>query len=169
MFSGKSHRLQDIAQRYSSIGRRVLLITHPYARSEYPLSMPVTHVHASWLTDIEMETVDNFDLVLIDEAQFYESLVDFVMWVAETKNKIVYVCGLDGDYRRKRFGEILNCIPICDTVERLTAFCTTCKDGTAGLFTYRKNKTLTGKIVPGGEDMYTTLCRACYLADHSAE
>jgi thymidine kinase len=164
MFSGKSQRLQDIAHRYSSIGRRVLLITHPYARSEYPNTTPVTHVYAAWLTEVEMETIDNYDIIMIDEAQFYEGLIEFVTWAAETKDKIVYVSGLDGDYRRKRFGDILNCIPLCDTVERLTAFCTKCANGTPGLFTSRKDTTITAKIMPGGEDAYTTLCRRCYLS-----
>lgn len=140
-----------------------MLVTHPYARSQYPPSMPVTHLCVSWLTDIEMETLDNYDILLIDEAQFYEGLADFVMWSSEVKKKIVYASGLDGDYRRRKFGEILNCIPLADTVERLTAFCTLCADGTAGLFTYRLNPAVDGKVVPGGEEMYTTLCRRCYL------
>jgi thymidine kinase len=111
-----------------------------------------------------METIDNYDIIMIDEAQFYEGLIEFVTWVAETKDKIVYISGLDGDYRRKRFGDILNCIPLCDTVERLTAFCTKCANGTPGLFTCRKDTTITAKIMPGGEDAYTTLCRRCYLS-----
>lgn len=58
------------------------------------------------------------DTVLIDEAQFFESL-DHV----ETLAPNVVVAGLSGDYRRKPFGRILELIPKADKVTLLTAKC----------------------------------------------
>jgi len=58
------------------------------------------------------------DTVLIDEAQFFESL-DCV----ETLAPNVVVAGLSGDYMRKPFGRILELIPIADKVTVLTAKC----------------------------------------------
>ena len=52
-------------------------------------------------------------------------------------NKIIYVSGLDSDFKLNKFGRMLDLIPICDKVTKLNAFCAICKDGTAGIFTKR--------------------------------
>ena len=54
--------------------------------------------------------------------------------------KKVYVCGLDGDFKRKKFGQILDLIPMCDKVEKLTSLCSLCKNGTRGIFSMRLTK-----------------------------
>ena len=50
------------------------------------------------------------------------------------KSKILIIAGLDGDYLRKPFGHILECIPLCDNVVKLKSMCTVCKDGILGIF-----------------------------------
>jgi len=74
--------------------------------------------------------------------------------------KKVYVCGLDGDFERKKFGSILDLIPLCDKVTKLTSLCSLCKDGTLGIFSMRltcdKEQTLVGS------DNYIPVCRMCY-------
>ena len=50
---------------------------------------------------------------------------------------IVIISGLDGDFRRKPFGQILECIPLCDEVVKLSAMDMVDKDGTPGIFTKR--------------------------------
>lgn len=157
MFSGKSTRIREIGLKYVSIHANVLLITHPGARSENP---PFSVCCVQSLTDV---VSDQYGVILIDEAQFYDGLVDFVRKASEDHGKIVYVAGLDGDYQRAKFGQILDCIPLADTVEKLAAFCTLCADGTPGLFTRRKVPIRDQQIVVGGADMYMPLCRECYL------
>ena len=49
----------------------------------------------------------------------------------------MYISGLDGDYLRKPFGQILQCIPLCDKVDKLTGLDMMSKDGSIGLFTKR--------------------------------
>tara|TARA_B100000963_G_C22539690_1_gene631591 strand:+ start:527 stop:985 length:459 start_codon:yes stop_codon:yes gene_type:complete len=58
------------------------------------------------------------DTVLVDEAQFFESLKGI-----ESLAPNVVVAGLSGDYRRQPFGEILQLIPKADKVTFLTAVC----------------------------------------------
>jgi thymidine kinase len=48
-------------------------------------------------------------------------------------------------------------------VERLTAFCHRCADGTPGLFTHRRQGPSNQQVVVGGPGMYESLCRRCYL------
>ena len=72
----------------------------------------------------------------------------------------VYVCGLDGDFQRKKFGQILDLIPLCDKVTKLTSLCSICKDGTPGIFsmriTFEKEQTLVGS------KNYLPVCRRCF-------
>jgi thymidine kinase len=47
----------------------------------------------------------------------------------------VVISGLDGDSSRNTFGQIISLIPICDKIDKLTAYCNICKDGTPAPFT----------------------------------
>ena len=75
-------------------------------------------------------------------------------------NKQVYVCGLDGDFERKKFGQILDIIPLCDKVTKLTSLCSLCKDGTLGIFSMRLTNEKEQTVV--GSDNYIPVCRICY-------
>lgn len=41
----------------------------------------------------------------IDEAQFFEDLMEFCVQAADQEGKLVLVAGLDGDFRRQPFGQ----------------------------------------------------------------
>jgi thymidine kinase len=78
--------------------------------------------------------------------------------MVEDMNKNVYVCGLDGDFKRKRFGDLLDLIPICDSVTKLHSRCDMCHNNAA--FSHRlTNETL--QVVIGSSN-YVPLCRTCY-------
>ena len=47
------------------------------------------------------------DVICINEGQFFDNLVEFCNIYASL-GKEIYVCGLDGDYLKRPFGEILN-------------------------------------------------------------
>ena len=82
--------------------------------------------------------------------------------------------GLDGDYNRNIFGQIIKLIPICDTVDKLTAYCSKCNNGTIAPFTKKynstggigsstMNNTNTQIFDIGGIDKYLPVCRHLYL------
>ena len=75
--------------------------------------------------------------------------------------KQVYICGLDGDFKRERFGNLLDLVPMCDKVTKLTALCGFCKDGTRAIFTYRTSAS-NEQVLIGEKDSYVPLCRKCY-------
>jgi len=75
-------------------------------------------------------------------------------------NKKVYVGGLDGDFERKKFGAILDLIPLCDKVTKLTSLCSQCKDGTPGIFSMRLTNEVEQTVV--GSDNYIPVCRKCF-------
>lgn len=101
----------------------------------------------------------NSDVVLINEGQFFPDLYEVVLDMLDN-NKKVYICGLDGDFERKKFGTILDLIPLCDKVNKLTSLCSLCKDGTRGIFSMRLTNETEQTIV--GSDNYIPVCRKCY-------
>jgi thymidine kinase len=77
-----------------------------------------------------------------------------------SSKKKIYICGLDGDFERKKFGTILDLIPLCDKVTKLTSLCSQCKDGTPGIFSMRLTSEKEQTVV--GSDNYIPVCRKCY-------
>jgi len=98
-------------------------------------------------------------VILINEGQFFDDLYEVVVEMLKCGKK-VYVCGLDGDFERKKFGQILDLIPMCDKVEKLTSLCSLCKNGTRGIFSMRLTKETEQTVV--GSDIYIPVCRLCY-------
>ena len=72
--------------------------------------------------------------------------------------KYVYVCGLDGDFRRKKFGQMLDLIPFCDEVDKLYSKCHIC----SGKAPFTKRITQEEGQVVIGSSNYVPLCRNCY-------
>lgn len=100
------------------------------------------------------------DVILINEGQFFPDLEEFVRHML-TFSKKIYVCGLDGDFERKKFGQILDLIPLCDKVTKLTSLCSLCKNGTPGIFSKRMTTETEQTVV--GSNKYIPVCRACYI------
>jgi thymidine kinase len=98
-------------------------------------------------------------VILINEGQFFSDLEEFVKNLL-SNNKKIYVCGLDGDFERKKFGQILDLIPLCDKVTKLTSLCSICKNGTPGIFSKRITNEKEQTVV--GSDNYIPVCRSCY-------
>ena len=48
------------------------------------------------------------DVIAIDEAQFFPDLVEFCTEASDHDNKYILVAGLDGDFRRQRFGQVIS-------------------------------------------------------------
>lgn len=80
----------------------------------------------------------------------------------EEYNMRVFVCGLDGDFRRRKIGNIMNLIPYADNITKLTSLCRGCNGecGKPALFTHRVSKETEQVVI--GSDNYIPLCRNCY-------
>jgi thymidine kinase len=103
--------------------------------------------------------IQRSDVILINEGQFFPDLEEFVKRML-SHNKRIYVCGLDGDFERKKFGQILDLIPLCDKVTKLTSLCHLCKNGTPGIFSKRLSLETEQTVV--GSDNYISVCRNCF-------
>lgn len=163
MFSGKTSRLVEVYKQCNFCNIPVNVINH-ISDNRYDEEMLSTHdlvkipcVKTDRL--MALEDIISGDVILINEGQFFPDLKDFVSLMLGQGKKI-YVCGLDGDFERKKFGQILDLIPICDKVIKLTSLCTLCKDGTQGIFSKRISGE-TGQLVIGTKN-YIPVCRNCY-------
>lgn len=170
MFAGKSSRILSIVSRYASLGLPVLVVKHADDLRYGPDDEIITHDHRripcsriQFFEDLREEDLTRAQVILVDEAQFFPGLVAFVERVVDQMGKHLYLIGLDGDFQRRPFGELLQCIPLADRVERLTAFCHRCADGTPAMFTSRIRGPHDQQVIVGGQGIYEALCRRCYL------
>jgi thymidine kinase len=178
MYSGKSTRLVEIYKKCKFCNISVTVINHTID-NRYDDELLSTHdkvkipcIKSERLTDVWSENylnnntrieekyiVRSSDVILINEGQFFEDLYEVVVEMLNN-NKKVYICGLDGDFERKKFGSILDLIPLCDKVYKLTSLCSLCKDGTSAIFSMRLTNEKEQTVV--GSDNYIPVCRKCY-------
>ncbi len=171
MFAGKSSAVLGRIRRNDVIGRRTLCITSAldtrYTQEARIVSHNKDHYPATAVTELtpilQAEAFHAADCVVVEEAQFFPDLRDFVIAAVETYNKDVICVGLDGDSERKPFGQLLDLIPLANTIQKLPALCRVCADGTEAIFTYRKPGAPGGQVSVGGQDQYEPLCRHHYL------
>ena len=72
----------------------------------------------------------------------------------------IIICGLNGDRNQKKFGQIIDLIPLANKIDKLSGICTLCNDGTPGDFSIlKKNQEKKQQILVGGDDMYQCVCR----------
>lgn len=169
MFSGKTSSLINIAKISKLINRKVLLINYKedtrYSSSDNITthdSVSIECVPCGKDLSVMLSTQDYIDseVICINEGQFFDNLIHFCK-IACRDEKEVHVCGLDGDYLRCPFGELLNLIPLCDDVKKLKALCMSCKNGTLASFTKRIGHSQS-LIEIGSTEMYIPVCRKCY-------
>jgi thymidine kinase len=170
MYSGKTTELLRLSVIYFEMKLKVLYINHSFdTRSDKNFSthnliigqIPFDTVKSSKLSEVD---VDKYDVIAIDEAQFFDDLDVVVEWV-EKKEKIVNICGLISDSNRNKFGKIIDLIPMADTVNKLCSFCLPCRENSnvINLAHFTKKIALDERLVViGGKEAYIPVCRECY-------
>lgn len=144
-----------------------MLLCRYAADTRYSVESVASHDHrllpalpCRLLSEIPVATWSGFDVVAIDEGQFFADLVEFSEMCANA-GKIVIIAALDGDFRRKPFGRVLELIPMAERIDKLTAVCTRCCSDAA--FTQRTVASTEIELI-GGAESYRPVCRACFNA-----
>lgn len=191
MYSGKTSRLVEIYKQCQFCNISVAVINHSID-NRYDNELLSTHdkvkipcIKTDKLMEIYTEGLDiespleefksiprlkdkfkikNSEVILINEGQFFPDLYEFVNKLLDDEKK-VYVCGLDGDFERKKFGQILEIIPLCDKLYKLTSLCSLCKNGKKGIFSMRLTNEKEQTVV--GSENYIPVCRECYNKNKS--
>ena len=168
MFSGKTEELIRRLVR-AQYAKQKVAIFKPKTDDRYSDDYIVSH-NKRKIKSIIVESSDEIyklkdsaDVFGIDEAQFFSDLKEFVLDVLENKKINVVLAGLDGDFMRKPFGQVLELIPFSDTCIKKNALCKMCKDGTHALFSHRLSKNNGEQILVGSTEIYTPVCRKHYV------
>lgn len=76
------------------------------------------------LNEIKEKAI-HYDVVGIDEGQFFQDIVEFTEDLAN-RGIVVIVAALDATFQRKPFGNIISLVPLAEKVYKLTAVCVYC-------------------------------------------
>ena len=167
MFAGKTTELMRRVKRELFAQRKCCIVK--YARdNRYSDNNVATHdkqqISATFgfttLSQFGDEEWKSFDVIAIDEGQFFPDIASFAQMAADSGIKVI-ISALDGDFQRKPFGKIADLIPLCDNVVKVSAVCMNCQCREAP-FTKRIVNAQQQELI-GGADMYAAVCRKCYL------
>lgn len=174
MFAGKTSEIQSVVRRYGCLNMKVLVLTASIdvryqegsevtaVVNHDQTSIPAKSVFVDCLEDVlTWPAFAEATAIVVDEAQFFVGcLIPFVKAAVDDHGKHVVVVGLDSDAERRPFGDVLALASLADSIEKKTALCKRCGDGTAAIFTRalgsRSDDTV---VVVGGADMYEPVCR----------
>lgn len=164
MFSGKTEELIRRLNR-AKIAKLKVEIFKPTIDNRYDEENVVSHDDNS-IHSTPVETASNilfyskdFEVVGIDEAQFFDDELPAVCNKLADAGKRVIVAGLDMDFSGKPFGPIPSLMATAEYVTKVHAICMKC--GNLAQYSHRtiKNDKL---VVLGEKDSYEPLCRNCF-------
>jgi thymidine kinase len=167
MRANKSTELIRRANCYMAIDKKVLIINHSFdTRTDDSIQTHSGLKLPAMKTDLLMKITNNTnfiesDAIFIDEGQFFDDLREFVLFVESNYTKVIVIAGLDGDFKREPFFNILNVIPLADSIQKFTSFCMIEKDGTPAIFSKRISSNDSKILI--GDDQYLSVCRKNYI------
>ena len=172
MFAQKTTELLRRVRRYKSIGYKVLIVNY-IGDTRYGKECIASHdkeVEQAVCFE-KLEAIDDlvrsgqYNVIAIDEGQFFTDLYKHVTkWADELPVHIV-ISGLDGTSERTPFGDMLRLIPHAEEVERLSAFCAVCRDGTVAIYSkyFGASPKDENGVAIGGMETYKPVCRKHFL------
>ena len=164
MFSGKTEELIRRARRAQFAGQQVLVIK-PSVDNRYSSSEVVSH-NETTIPSLVVGSVDeiieksqNFRVICIDEAQFFDDKLLHIVNELANNNKRVIIAGLDMDYEGKPFGPMPYLLAISEFVTKLHAICT--KSGMLASYSQRVIDS-DSQVLVGEYDAYEPRARHCF-------
>ncbi len=173
MFAQKTTELLRRVKRYKSIGYKVLVVNY-IGDTRYGRECIASHdkeIEKAACVE-KLKSVDHlvrsgeYQVIAIDEGQFFSDLFEYVTAWADELNVHIVIAGLDGTSDREPFGDMLRLIPHAEEVERLTAFCSECRDGTVAIYSkyFGEAKKDENGVAIGGAEAYRPVCRTHFLS-----
>jgi thymidine kinase len=165
MFSGKTEELIRRLRR-AQIAKQSVQIFKPAIDVRYHAENVVSHdANSIPSTPVQAASqillyASDYDVVGIDEAQFFDDEIVAVCNILADRGTRVIVAGLDMDYTGKPFGPIPALLATAEHVDKVHAVCISC--GGLAQYSYRKIDRQ-GLVVLGETDNYEPLCRQCFL------
>jgi len=165
MFSGKTEELIRRLKR-ARIAKQKVEIFKPSIDTRYDEVDVVSH-DANTIRSTPVQSsnqilllANDYDVVGIDEAQFFDNELAAVCNTLANNGVRVIVAGLDMDYLGKPFGPIPSLLAIAEFVTKVHAICPYCGD--LANYTHRTVEK-GGQVMLGEAEAYEPLCRKHYL------
>ena len=110
--------------------------------------------------DLSNITFDSYDIIMIDEAHFFDDIIKFTKKLLDNKKHVI-IATLIADFKGNKFGKVLDLIPICDEITRLESYCVECsKQKKINKAIYSKRITKNKESIDiGGSEKYIADCR----------
>lgn len=132
MFSGKSEELIRRVKR-AQFAKQQIAVFKPEIDDRYSDEAVVSHNGTTVIANpvassahIEQFDKTNYDIIAIDEAQFFDDgIVETVMALADEGFRVI-IAGLDQDFRGEPFGPMPRLMAVAEHVTKLQAVCTVC-------------------------------------------
>jgi thymidine kinase len=170
MFSGKSEEMIRRLRRAEIAGQRVVLFK-PRIDDRYDAADIVSHagvrmrgVAVGSVPELEARAA-GFEVVGIDEVQFFESrIVEAALALVQGGARVV-AAGLDQDFRREPFGPMPLLLAHAEFVDKLQAVCHRCggpATTTQRLVDGRPAPYSGDTVVIGAAEQYEARCRGCH-------
>lgn len=158
--SGKTTELDRRLVRFEIAKRKVLRLR--YAKD----SVEKTHgndekkgIKVEKLFDAKkVKDFEDFDVIGIDEGQFFTDLVEFCNECA-SKGKIIIIAALDANSDRKPFGQTCELVANAFQIDKLLAVCDFCRHENA-LYSFRTTPDTKEIVIGTG---YVPACLECHL------
>tara|TARA_B100000575_G_C22902051_1_gene524297 strand:+ start:102 stop:695 length:594 start_codon:yes stop_codon:yes gene_type:complete len=165
MFSGKTEELLRRVKR-AKLAKQKIKIFKPKQDVRYSKKKVTSHDNNS----IKSKPIDSpskilivaekFDVIGIDEAQFFdETIVEVCNKLADSGKRVI-VAGLDMDYMGKPFGPMPNLLAVAEYVTKVHAICT--RSGKMASYTHRIAKS-DELILLGDTRKYEALSRKEFI------
>ncbi len=164
MFSGKTEELIRRLKR-AKIAKQKIEIFKPKIDTRYSEDSVVSHdAHSIHSTPVEkaediLELAHGFEVVGIDEAQFFGPEITDVCNTLANQGIRVIVAGLDMDFSGKPFGPMPALFAVAEYATKVHAICMRC--GSLAHYSHRLSEN-SDLVVLGEKNEYEPLCRACF-------
>jgi thymidine kinase len=165
MYSGKTTELFRRLERHQIAKKKVLML-----RPDIDTRRKLTHdgLHSKtqeeslpWMVQvasvIDSSTWQDYDVIGIDEGQFFPS---FVQDIIHLHHKHIIISALNGTSERTPWPTIQEIIPYVNQLDFLSAVCMHCGQDAHYSYFFGGKKDSAVKV--GGEGEYQALCGQCY-------
>ncbi len=115
--------------------------------------------------DFLMNSPESYDVIAIDECQFFNNDLVPVSNLLAKHGYLVIVAGLDRDFKGEPFGPIPSLLTVADKITKLTAICDKCGADatlTQRLINGQPASYYSSTILVGDSESYCARCRHCH-------
>lgn len=173
MYSGKTTKLFEIYKYNNESKKKQLIFDYCFVKEDLLKTDNLYNHNKDYLLCIKINSdllknydYNNYDIIHINEAQFFPNFKEIILSILDNYNIHIYCYGLDSDYKKNKFGEIIDLVPHCDNIIKLFGKCNnpnfTCCN--KSLFSHRLDRNNKEKILltNSNDNNYVSLCRDCY-------